>query len=451
MTRSPVRHRLEQAPRTRRIPFVRSPGFWLVAVTFVVAAGNLRLSGCADNVPHRLLPLALIRHGALTLDSYRHALTLPDGSLPYYVAEVGGHIASIYPPVAGLVAVPVYAIPALLWTDLPLLLLEKISAGLMAAVSVGFVYGAFRRLEVRAPTATVLAGVYGLGTPVLSVASQSLCQHPAAVLFVSATIYGAVRARDDYRWLGAAGFAAGLAVASRPQAFAALAPVVAVVVWRTRSDRDKLDWAVAAFAAPLVALLAFNLAVYRSPAGGYAHISLPNAGFGSNPIEGAAGLLFSPGRGLFAYVPTALASAVGAVRAARRRDGLMLAAAGGIVLTVIVYATWDRWWGGETYGPRFLTDVAPLMALLWVPALLGAGRRGWAWFCAVAVVSVVLQLVGTYAYPCSWNRHPVPVDERPSRTWDASDDPVGRCLSEGFYVGGSQDTWYLFRARSVEP
>ena len=122
---------------------------------------------------------------------------------------------------------------------------------------------------------------------------------------------------------------------------------------------------------------------------------------------GAAGLLFSPSRGMLIYSPILVAAFAGAVlvwRDARYREMRWL------TLAVIALWTpaflWFDWWGGWAYGYRPLVDSVPLLAVLCLPALASLfDRPVWrAVFVPLLAWSVLVQGLGAFAYsPWGWN------------------------------------------------
>jgi hypothetical protein len=92
-------------------------------------------------------------------------------------------------------------------------------------------------------------------------------------------------------------------------------------------------------------------------------------------LEGVAGLLVSPGRGLFAYFPLALAAVFAwrRLHAARPLESWFVALSSASLLAL--YARWQMWEGGWCWGPRFLVPLVPLL-LLPLASLLGTLRTG---------------------------------------------------------------------------
>ena len=81
-------------------------------------------------------------------------------------------------------------------------------------------------------------------------------------------------------------------------------------------------------------------------------------------LSGLGGLLFSPTRGLFVFSPFLLFLVL-AWRHLPRERGLTLALSLGVILQILLYAKTD-WRGGASWGPRYMTDLLPL--LMWMLA-----------------------------------------------------------------------------------
>lgn len=105
----------------------------------------------------------------------------------------------------------------------------------------------------------------------------------------------------------------------------------------------------------------------------------------STPLRtGLPGLLLSPGKGLFWYMPVLwLALLGGAAWRSRLRADLLLAL-GSLLATVLIYALWFDWAGGRAWGPRMIIHTAPAALALALPGLAAlaepaaAGWRRWA-------------------------------------------------------------------------
>jgi hypothetical protein len=141
----------------------------------------------------------------------------------------------------------------------------------------------------------------------------------------------------------------------------------------------------------------------------------------------------SPARGLFVYSPVLLLSVVGAVMAVRQRAtrSIGLAFAAVVVGQWVVVSLFPHWWGGWSYGPRFMSDVLPVLAVFLVPVVDRAADLGLRSAAGAAVVGLFVVLLGASAVihgraavsdaPFAWNKQPTSVDDDPGRLWDWSD------------------------------
>ena len=404
---------------------------------------NLRDISTGDSFPARFLPLALLCHGTLYLDPVAAAARMEHrgGPLEVYwlVAARGGRIASRYPVVMPLLVTPLYVPTALYlghhgWGNLRDVeiageLTEKAAAATVAALCSALMYLLLRRQLPRG-RALLLTLAFALGTETWSISSQALWQHGAAELFAIVALL-AVTGAPTRLALAVAGAAGGLLIAARPPDLILAAGFAACAALQARPRRTAL-WFVAGAAVPLALLAAYDYAIFGTIHGGYgvdvAHILL-------YPLwQGLAGELFSPGKGIFVYMPfllfllllpsrlrrppaepdpagaagasgTALAAAAAsaaagapAPRVSRETRRLVLCLAAAAALQILFYAKAD-WRAGWCYGPRFATDMTPLLVWLLAPVVASLGRRGLAGFAAAACLAVCIQAVGVFCYP----------------------------------------------------
>jgi hypothetical protein len=387
----------------------------------LIYLGNGRTLGSGDTLPARYLPLSVLREGDFDLDEFPflHA----DGDA-YFLRRVGGRWVSDYPVGTALLALPVY-LPAA-WgrmpADSPLVAeLEKLAAALMVALSAVVVYATLRELTPARP-ALLFTAAYALGSSSLSVSSQALWQHGAAQLGLAVALYCLVRGRRSPWWVGLAGFSLAFALIARPADVVLAAPVGLYVLLQ---HRRQLPAFLASGVPPILFHLAYNARYFGHPL--RAQWSLTDSTPFSTPLwQGLAGLLVSPGRGLFVYSPVFLFSLVG-LGLAWRRDGdrLLRWLGAGALLTVLLHSRWMAWWGGWTYGPRYLADVTPILALALYPLAGAVSRPGTirALFVVLLVWSTAAHVIGAYWDDGSWNARPN-VDRAPERLWLWSDNQL---------------------------
>jgi hypothetical protein len=407
-----------------------SPGLIVFSVALIVFLANGRTIPGGDSVPAKSLPLSILRHGNFYLDQL---VTPGEKKIPYYLVESGGHYLSDYPVGAALMALPFYA-PSVICGISPssriFSELEKISAATIVALSALILYMAAARVTAHW-MAILLALIYALGTTSLSVSSQALWQHGPAQLALSAVIYCLVRARDDPRFAGYAGLPLAFEVITRPPDALIAVPLGLYVLVSFRRE----IWTFIASAIPPVAFqLWYNATYFGIPfriqfftqaasAGGQ---RVPSAGFWATPLtEGLAAVMLSPGRGLLFYSPIFILSFVGLALAWRRNGDVLIRYLGiGAGLSILLIAKWHKTSGGESFGPRLLADISPIMAFALFPLAdsIRDRRALAATFAILAAWSITANSFGAFIGYRAWNVWAL--GEPETRLWLWSDNPV---------------------------
>lgn len=409
----------------------------LVAVLLGLLAGlvylsNLRPMGSGDTLATRLLPFSLLREGDLDLDEFTW-LRPGEEKRPYFLLrDAGGHWRSKYPVATPLIVTPL-AWPFDAWArargiadgDARFRLLtavfERSAAAALAAMSVALVFLA-ACVVVPWPWAVAAALVYAFGTSTWTY-SQALWQHALAEVGIAGAALCLLRSPSTRRAL-LAGLAAALALAARPTAIV-VAGLLALYLWRER--RTDLWRFAAVFGAGALLVRTYNVRAVGRATGGYGGV-----GMGLPDPEALLGLLVSPSRGLFIYCPLALLALVALWR--RTDPPLLRWCALALPAYALVFASSRIWWGGFSYGPRFFTDVMPLLTLSALPAAraLWARRAGRLLLVAGAAWGIGVQAIGVYFDDHDWDTFPVSVDRQPERLWAWSDPQILRALRTGW-------------------
>jgi hypothetical protein len=399
---------------------------------------NGRTIGAGDTLPAAHVPWSLTLERSFRLDAFPalygeaalRIYPLLDG-IPYYLVYRNGHYLSAYAPGAGAIAAPIYLLPIAFGAE-PLawaVRLEKLAAAIITALSVLVLYWALRHVTTSG-WAYAIAVVYALGTSSLSVSGQALWQHGPSQLFVALTLYCLVRGRSDDRYFGYAGFPMAAAVAMRSTDLLLVAPVAAWIVLAHR--RQWWRFAVSALV-PATALAGYSAAYFGRPDAGPGHTAAPVwALFAQTPLaEGLRGVLISPGRGLLVYSPVLAFSIVGMCLVWRRGPAVWRALSLGPPLVVLVIAKWMTWWGGHSWGPRLLADVAPIMCFLLYPVTPIMDRRRLlkALFVVLAIASIAAHALGAWLYDGRWDG--LAAGQVRTRLWSWSEGPLAFYGREG--------------------
>lgn len=427
---------------------------------FVLAFANLHDIWSPDVLPNALLPFTLLREGNVDYDEFvfrpadRGRLSQVAGldrldSEAYFFRACGAstataapgvprskggppapgpndHVCSLFPPGMGLLAIPFF-LPFVLTganaLDLGLLIrVGHIAAAFYEVIATLLLWAVLQRL-VTARAALGLVLLYFLGSSVRTVSSQALWQHSGVHLAVAFALWLAIReAPLGPRREFATGLALGIGGLVRQTT-----PIASVAFGGWRRFLPKVPMLVGGVAVGLVPLLVFNWLAYGAPL---------EQGYGAKPfdapvLEGLAGLLVSPSRGLFVYEPWAVLALLSMViaRFAKTTRGRVSERLADLivpwVLFVALYATYAEWWGGRVFGPRFLDDLAPLL----IAGLAWGVRGGWFAFGLMrallwlsAAWSLLLFNAAALVYDQNaWDLQPTNVNDDPSRLFSWSD------------------------------
>ncbi|TLD70434.1 hypothetical protein FEM03_11945 [Phragmitibacter flavus] len=387
----------------------------------LVYNANFRQIGAGDTLPARYLPLILWSKGTLKLDgnaplvAHGHSMFAPrnrpagtENKITYFepwaywiVRTRQNQLASLYPVVTPLLVAPLY-LPAVFWLDAngwdqPHIgraaeMMEKISASFLASVACILMYLVLRR--ECGSWSLPLALVFAFGTNTWMTSSQALWQHGTAQFLIALALLLTVPTASRLRTV-LLGTVCVLIAANRPPDALLAGAFVLFTLWSQR--RDAL-WLLAGAAVPLAALLYYNLHFVGHYAGSYA-LGRPPDNFFQPGLSGLAGLLISPSRGLLVFSPFLVFVPLGLIHRLRSPDsrGLAVALSFAVLAQMIVYSQID-WRAGESWGPRWLTDMLPILMWMLAPApmLLQPFARGV--LVLTMVLSVGVQSIGAFWY-----------------------------------------------------
>ncbi|HTK28014.1 MAG TPA: hypothetical protein VL309_00575 [Vicinamibacterales bacterium] len=408
-----------------------------VAVVFallIVYNANGREIGSVDSEPTKFAARELLLHHTLTLNHFIGAIP-QYARRPAFVHARGGVYRSAYSPVssiltagltwpfwkAGLIDVRAPRAPGVM---------AVATASLLTALAVAIAFQEARRRASVARALAVAAG-FGLGTGLWNAVSRTLWVHETAIFGLMIAVF-AFAGEEPVGW--AAGVGLALAGAARPQ----LAPIIAALlagIWFRAGWRQALAAASVVGTAAAVMMIA-NERWFGSPFGPLAAMADVNnvlhrtsSTFAAD-WRGLAGLLVSPSRGLLVFSPVAAIGLwVPGGRSADRWRQPFAWCALAAAAQWAMYGSYSVWWGGHTFGPRYMLDVLPLL----VPAAaVAAGRlrlrsAAGAAACAALAWSILVAATGAFVYPNDrWNSDPTDIDRDHARLWSWSDNQLAR-------------------------
>ncbi len=244
------------------------------------------------------------------------------------------------------------------------------------------------------------AACLGSATLMAHYASTFLSE-PLSALCLTVTLLGLLKAKGKGSvkgqvpgrwWLAISGFAAGLAVATKLAHVVIVVPFflwAAVLGWRGSRHRGliryPLYWSFC-FSVWLAAIGAYNWSrfgsFFETGYGGEA------GNFTTTFAVGFLGLIASPAKGIFWYCPVLLLALVGARGFWRRDRDCALAILAASASWLLLISRYYQWYGGGSWGPRFLVPLLPLW-ILPVGEVLSRWRRGRSGRATTAIVVAV--------------------------------------------------------------
>lgn len=415
---------------------------------FIIYNMNFRSVPSGDTIPASILPINMLNEHNIYLDKFSNIFFDHNLKLSYFVKEIHGHYLSRYPIVTPVMVTPIYVIPYILLkiTSYPIdisnpgfcviiEMMEKFSASIIASMSCIFIFLILRRLTSRR-ISYIGTIIYAFAVNTWTVSSQALWQHGIAELLLSAMIYLIIKneRNEDIKNYIILGVLSGLSIMNRFPNIILLLPIFFYVL---KSKKSLICYCVSAIVAGLP-FIVYNFYYFESFFGGYegaARALFINFGTMVNFVN----LLISPSRGLFIYSPILIFSILGFAHISDIKSNRLKICfyifSISIVLDIIVYSTWEMWWGGGSYGPRFLTDVLPILVILltlYLDKMSPKNKYQIIIFSILFSISVFVQIVGAFYYPNGdWNGHPINVDKSPERLWDWKDTQIRRTFLAG--------------------
>ena len=323
-----------------RLPLLVAAGFFLIYIAFL-APGIYSLDG------NSMLAVSesLVTH---------HSFTVPAG---LGIPGVGGRIYSTWYLLLSVITVPstYVAIHVSRLTGLPFHYLAAVFAlplsGALTAATSAMVALLTLRMGGSRKGAWLAAVSFGLGTIALVYARLFFAEPLLAFLTVSALYFTLGRSPSD---IALAACFAGLAMLSKPTGVV-VGPVLAAYLLAKRVPFPRSILPLVGTAVGFAIYSRYNILRFGQPF---------NFGL-SWPfrlrflLPGLAGLLASPGWGLLWYCPALVLAIFGFRKAIKDRMIEALAIVAMFAAFVSLHALAWYWWGGWSWGPRFLLPAIP--------------------------------------------------------------------------------------------
>jgi hypothetical protein len=426
-----------------------------IAVAIIYLVNRVDPMELEDTIPAMLMPMSILRGDGPFLDRFAPTLMI-SGQRPVMpsIKFSHGHIVSRYSIGPAVISAPFVAVPLAIvdridpgWERNPGLTavraqrMSKMACACIAALTAVVLHRLLRRLGVGALAvpATLAAA---LGSDLWVVASQAPWEHgPAALMLTLSMLLLTPKPLGKISLLLAGTTTALMVCCRQIDVVFAVAMLLRVSWERPRA----LVWFLPAPVLLGSALIAYNLWFFDSIAGGHTEtealhpiLHKVQGTWSGRLVDGMAGTLFSPNRGLFVFCPWVVVALVTlpAIAGRIRAWPLGIWLGGALVADLLILSKYSVWWAGHSFGPRYWTDAIPIFAVFLAFTLDWAWTRCRPWLvvCAASIlISVIIQTIGAFCFPSSWCVNPINVDQAPERVWNWTDSELTRCLREGMH------------------
>jgi len=314
-------------------------------------------------------------------------------------------------------------------------IIEYFIASLIVALCAALCFLICRRyVDVR--EAIIITFIFAFCTSLWSVAGRALWMHGPLMLALLVAIYHITSDRlnkHKVMWLG---LILSFTFIIRPTGLIFFA--VFLVYFISTNKKFALTYFISG-AVVLGGFFLLNLSIYQnilSPYYQYYSNILSGSGF-PNFFEAAAGNLISPGKGLLIFSPVLIFSGIGIYMKIKMKNFSKLDASLLIifVLYFIAISFVTKWWDGWSFGPRYISDVLPILIFFLIPYFKYpkffkvSERKALNIALALFVVlSFLIHTRGALSHRIwkEWNALPENIDYHPERVWDWNDMPFLR-------------------------
>ncbi len=443
---------------------------FLVCVGVYLANGNTISN--RDTFPNTMLAFNWFFNHQPHFDAFRDNY-LFNKPVWFFTESFSGHLTSVYPIGVAIVTFPFYAIfSVMIWlngvthdsflhigtasSDITRaifaptrLLFEKLAATLITSISVVMFYIS-TNLKFNKSICLILTFVYAFATQVWITSSQALWQQSAANVIVCGILLCLLKAnrtqgKSRKFLLFITGICCGLLISIRPtdMLFAIAAIIYSILTYRRESLFLFLGL-------PSVSLsVGWNLYYFGTfLLGGYSAQTNLYSFTANQFVRSFLGLLVSPSSGFFIFSPVMLFAIPGAfqvfkLRSERDEKLLLCLTIAGVAL-FINYCFFSVWWGGWTYGSRFMVDSLSIFCFLIGYPLTTHLRKAsegkkklfnyaFVSFLTLILISTSVEIVGAFTLATgdsNWFTIPEIIDTKTrtgiGRLWSFRDSPIER-------------------------
>jgi len=264
---------------------------------------------------------------------------------------------------------------------------------LVTAMTAGVLFGIGRLLGYSINGSAFAALTFGLTTLAWPYA-RSLYREPLVGFAWSLGLLGLVlwQCRGQRKWAIAGGIILVLTLFIKVTAVVAI-PFIFAAALAGSNKTDKRNRLLLVLGGVAVLAVILFLVAYNWRFG--SALNFRSLSFGSLEMSAKRvyGQLLSPAKGLVFYMPVVLLTIPGLVLLWRRHRAIAVTAVLPLLATAVAYSAYGSWFGGQSWGPRFLIPALPLLMISLAP-LWDETRKRWlrVLYLGLVGISFIVQL-----------------------------------------------------------
>ncbi len=424
----------------------------LLLIPFIIFYNTgFRTIAGGDSLAHLYVASSLWNTGDFELSEFLTETERETNQLPYFLKDVNGQIRTIFAFFPGVLLAPLGVFSFLseesgvsYWASAGRIL------NLLLIYFSGVIFWILLKERIGKRLTLLSLIAFWLATPVWPL-SMSYLQHLPSIFFQLLSLL-LLLGRTDFNIqsrkpikIYASGLAQGLAVLCRYQVALSALPFFLLILYLLRSSPRRIVLFAVGALVPAIILLSYNYKIHGSPFDtGY--IVYPWATFDAPFFSTLYGLLLNPSKGLLIHSPWMIFILPGIVKCLRDlkiRQGNQLLLTYSLVTSVpllVLYSFYTGWFGGWSWGYRFLLDILPQMIFLSIfgCVFLNEKRILWSWlFSGLLIVSATIQSIGFLSWDNQWHRiHDLGTKPYQNWLWQTRHSQVLWHLKRGtIYIG----------------
>ncbi len=411
-------------------------------VFWVYYTSNVRDRGDSRYVLH--VADSILRQGNTDLDEYQF-LIHQEGIYESRVLIMNGHIYSVYPMGTSLLSVPFVAYfnswyksfvaPVGIDKFVVLTQTDKLDiflAALFSTLAILFIF--LIGIEFLPwPISFMVSLAFAFGTTAWTSGARTLWPHGPTMLMLSMGIWLLLKAKREVGFAVLAGFPLAYSFVIRPTN---IFPLIALSVYVLLAYRKLFPFYFIVCLSVLMPLIYYNVRIYQTPLSPFYYPQGISMGAHNHSLllswEGLIGQLMSPNRGLFIFSPFLIFSFIGVFTLFKLKKAMMIdyLLIFSIISHWLIISYYRSWWGGWVFGPRYFTDILPILAYFFIRFV----QNLIVWrhkilkvltvlvLLASVVVSIWIEHAGaTYYATGYWNGNPNDIDYYHERVWNWHD------------------------------